>query len=165
MSGLIKQPFSAWIQSSAVLRALRQLTEDSGLLHHQRAGWAMNSVKLATHTLVQSSRSGAKVGDDLVQAAVVEARPSASATRCGERRAPEDRADECEVDNGGEPPKVIARVRVSKLSAEVTASRGVSRCVCKWLPASLPARGGDHGGGCIDLKCGPRLPDLFAFDE
>jgi hypothetical protein len=117
------------------------------------------------HSFVQSSRSAAEVGDDLVQAAVVEARPSASATRCGACRAPEDRAAECEVDSGGEPPKVTAHVPVSKSSAEVTARRGVSRCVCKWLPASLPARGGDHGGGCIDLKCGPRLPDLFAFDE
>lgn len=43
----------------------------------------------------------------------------------------------------------------SNLSVEVTAPRGVSRRLCtSCLPASLPVRGADHCGGCVDLNTG-----------
>jgi hypothetical protein len=106
MSTSIKRPHSAWIRSSAVFRVLRQLTEDTRVLHHQGVGVGHNSVKLATRTLSSmSSRSAAaEVGDHLVQAVVVEARPSAfrhtmwSGPRIG-------RPLRREVENGGESPK------------------------------------------------------------
>jgi hypothetical protein len=110
MSPSIKRPHSAWIRSSAVFRVLRQLTEDSRVLHHQGVGVGHNSVKLATRTLssMSSGSAAAEVGDDLVQAVVVEARPSAyrHTMWSGPRIGGPLRG---EVEKGGEPPKGAGR--------------------------------------------------------
>jgi hypothetical protein len=89
-----------------------------------------NSAKLAARprSSISSRSAAAEAGDDLVQAVVIEARPWTFRHRMWSG---------------------------SNLSVEVTAPRGVSRRLCtSCLPASLPVRGADHCGGCVDLNTG-----------